>query len=218
MPLDSSYIGSGYVNARSNNRQIALSNLVHYTFTNPLTLDADGFSVSHLGAGTAGTTSQTLGGALTTTGVGINAHPRNVVITVTHASAVVAMSGVITGTNFLDDVMTEAWSVTAGTTSKTFTGKKGFKTITSITEVVAADASANTIISGTGIVLGVPVKITVNSLVKEQLDGAIVTNGTLVAGLAGATTDTLGTYLPNTAPDGAHDYDLWFISDDPWNS
>lgn len=218
MPLDTAYIGSGRVNARSDNRMIALSCLVHYTFTNPAIKDDNGISVSHAGAGAAGTTSQTLGGALATLGVATLSPPRNVVIIVTHGSAVVAMSGTITGTDYRDQAMTEAWSVTAGTTSKTFTGKKAFKTVTAITETVAADASANTIISGSGDVLGIPIKVTVNSAVKEQIDGAIVTTGTIAAGGSTSTIDPLGTYAPATAPDGAHDWDIWFISDDPWNS
>lgn len=191
--------------------------IIHQTWTDPLTADADGFSASHAGAGAAGTTSMTLGGATTTTGVGINPHPRNVVIVVTHASAVVAMSGVITGTDIHDNVITEAWSVTTGTTSKTFTGKKGFKTVTSITEVVVADASANSIIAGQGVVFGLSSPTSVPSAVKEMADGSLATNGTVVAASAASTADSRGTYAPNAAPDGAKDYTIWFISASPEN-
>ena len=54
---------------------------------------ANGLSLSHLGAAAAGTTNSPLAGSLTAGGVGTFTVPRNVVITVTHASAVVAMSG-----------------------------------------------------------------------------------------------------------------------------
>jgi hypothetical protein len=159
----------------------------------------------------------TLGGALCTAGVGINGHPRNVVIVVTHASAVVAMSGTITGTDIHDQGLTEAWAVTAGTTSKTFTGKKAFKTVTSITETIAATAAANTIIAGSGNVLGFATKCTVASALKEIEAGSVVTTGTLVVASTVSTADKRGTYAPNTVPDGANDYTVYFLSDDPEN-
>jgi len=125
------------------------------------------------------------------------------------------MSGTITGTDWFDKAQTESWSVTAGTTSKTFTGAKAFKTVTSITETVAADASANTIISGTGTKLGVSSPVSVASAVKEIVDGSVVTNGTIVAASTSASADPRGTYSPNTAPDGAHDYTIYYLSDSP---
>jgi len=216
MPLPTNYISTRAFRAtKGRGRLITPVAVLKQTFTNPITLDADGFSVSHAGAGAAGTTSMTLGGALCTSGVGINATPRNVVITVTHGSAVVAMSGVITGTDIYDQPQTEAWSVTAGTTSKTFTGKKAFKTITSITEVVAADASANTIVAGSGTVLGIESPLSVASLLKEVSDGSIVTNGTVVAASTATTADPRGTYSPNTAPDGTKTYVIYYLSDNP---
>lgn len=191
--------------------------IIHQTWTDPAAAVTNGYSASHAGAGVAGTTSMTLGGSLCTSGVGINVHPRNVVITVTHGSAVVAMSGTITGTDIHDNVITEAWSVTAGTTSKTFTGKKGFKTVTAITETVAADASANTIIAGSGVVFGLSSPTSVPSAVKEMADGSLATNGTVVAASAASTADSRGTYAPNAAPDAAKDYTIWFISASPEN-
>lgn len=194
------------------------SYLVKQVWTNPATIDADGYSASHVGADAAGTTSMTLGGALCTGGVGNTAdgYPRNVVITVTHSSAVVAMSGVITGTNIYGNVITEAWSVTAGTTSKTFTGKKAFYTVTSITEVVAADASANTIVAGNGKVLGLNFLNTLIVPIGETEDGATPTAGVLVAGVIGsATVDNLGTYTPNSTLNGALDFRIYYFCDDP---
>lgn len=192
--------------------------IIKDSWTNPATADADGYSVSHAGAGAAGTTSMTIGGALASGGVGTADFARNVVITVTHASAVVAMSGTITGTDANGNTITEDWSVTAGTTSKTFTGKKAFKTVTSITETVAADASGNSIVAGTGNVLGLSTISALPSAVKEVVDGAIVTNGTFVAGDSASTADPRGTYAPNTAPNGAHDYVVYFLSENPENS
>lgn len=187
------------------------SAIMKQTWTDPIVADADGFSVSHAGAGVAGTTSQTLGGAL----AGVNAHPRNVVIVVTHGSSVVAMSGVITGTGIDGQPMTEAWSVTATGTTKTFTGKKAFKTVTSITEVIVADASANSIVSGSGVAMGFESPVAVASAVKEIAAGSVVTNGTLVAASSASTADPRGTYTPNTAADGANDYTVYYLSDSP---
>jgi len=216
MPLDPSYISTrSFRAAKGRGRLITPSALLKQTWTDPITADTDGFSASHAGAGAAGTTSMTLGGALCTSGVGINGHARNVVITVTHATSVVAMSGTITGTDIYGQVQTEAWSVTATGTSKTFTGAKAFKTITSITEVVAADASANTIIAGTGTKLGLESPCAVASAVKEVAAGSVVTNGTVVAASSVSTADPRGTYSPNTAPDGSNDYTIWYISDNP---
>jgi hypothetical protein len=160
-------------------------------------------------------TSQTLGGANCTSGVGIADLARNVVIVVTHATAVVAMSGVITGTDVNGKAITEAWSVTATGTSKTFTGAKAFKTITSITEVVAADASANSIVSGDGKVLGFDAYCSVASAVKEIADGSVVTTGTLVAASSASTADARGTYAPSATPDSAKDFTVYYLSDAP---
>src|SRR5690606_268311 len=103
--------------------------------------------------------------------------------------------------------------------SKTYTGKKAFATVTSITETVAADASANTVIAGTGNVLGLKVPVSAPQLLGEAEDGAKPgTGGTLLAGSTASTADALGTYAPNTAPNGAHDYDVWYISDNPENT
>lgn len=216
MPLPRSYLNVRALRGNSK-KQIIPSAICKQTWTDPVAADDDGFSASHLGAASAGTTSMTLGGALATGGVGINAHPRNVVITVTHASSVVAMSGVITGTDIHDQVQTEAWSVTATGTSKVFTGKKGFKTITGITQVIVADASGNTVIAGSGVVFGLLVMNAVASAVKEVAAGSVVTNGVMVAASSASTADPRGTYAPNTAPDAANDYTVWHLSDSPEN-
>jgi hypothetical protein len=218
MPLPTDYVGSNRVNARSNNRMIPLASLYHGILVDVPAAVTNGASLSHVGAAAAGTRNMTLGGGLATGGIVTFTYLRNVVITVTHGSAVVAMSGVITGTDCCGKEQTEAWSVTAGGVSKTFTGKKAFKTITSISETIAADASTNTIIAGSGNVLGVGVKVSIPSIVKELVDGAVVTTGVLVAASTVSTDDMWGTYTPATAPDGIHDYIVYVISDDPWNS
>lgn len=174
----------------------------------------NGVSVSHAGAAAAGTTNMTLGGALATGGVATFAHARNAVITVTHATAVVAMSGTITGTDRYGNVITEAWAVTATGTSKTFTGKKAFKTITQITETIAADASANTIIAGNGKVLGLPFKAIAPTIIAETEDGVAPTAGVIVPASTVSTADFFGTYTPNSALNGALDFKVWYLVED----
>lgn len=217
MPLSPSYLSMTNVRTKSG-IAVLVASLAKQTWLAPLALVTNGVSVSHAGAGAAGTTFQVLGGSLASGGVARFDYPRNVVITVTHGSSVVAMSGVITGTAENGDPLTEAWSVTAGGTTKTFTGKKAFKTITSITEVVAADASANTIISGSGQVLGFSAKCDVASAVKEIANGAVVTTGTVVAASTVSTDDVNGTYSPSAAPDGVKNYIVYYCSDTPTQS
>lgn len=150
---------------------------------------------------------------------------RNVVITVTHGSAVVAESGVITGIDVYGRQIQEAWSVTAGTVSKTFTGAKAFKYVTSVTITAVADATANTNIVGDGDVLGLDVRCALGgtgAAVKEVVSAALVVTGVIVgfsptlSGWSTAfTADPRGTYAPATIPNAAAVYDLWFLSDDP---
>jgi len=217
MPLPTGYISNRSLNSRRG-RKIDCSAIIHDSWVDPIASDDNGISVSHLGAGAAGTRDQTIGGALASGGVARMDYPRNVVITVTHSSSVVAMSGTIYGTDKFGNTMTEAWSVTATGTSKVFTGKKAFWTVTRISETVAADASANSIISGTGDVLGLSSPLSVASALKERVAGSVVTNGTFVAASTAASADPHGTYAPNTVPDGVNDYDVWFISDYPEQS
>jgi hypothetical protein len=211
MPLDPSYLtqGGGTVGKTGVKPFVVIR---HQTWTNPTTISTEKFGASHLGAAAAGTTSMTL--AATN-----NDYARNVVITVTHASSIVAMSGVITGTDIGGATITEAWAVTATGTTKTFTGAKAFKTITSITEVVAADASGNTIIAGDGKVLGLDtpsLAAGTNACVKEIQSGTgVVTNGVYVAASTASTADARGTFTPNGTLNATIDWDVWYLSDYP---
>lgn len=215
MPLSREYL-SGMDRIKTVGTTNVLRRLVgvrKQVWTDPAAADADGYSLSHAGAAAASTRDMTLGGVL----AGVADYARNVVITVTHASAVVAMSGVIYGTDINGNSISEAWSVTAGGTSKVFTGAKAFKTVTRITETVAANASTNTIVAGTGNVLGLDLPAAVggvNAAVKEVAAGAIVATGTLVAASEAAAADRNGTYLPATVPNGNNDYTVFYLADD----
>ncbi len=209
MPLDRAYLSNRAFRGASGKRYTP-SAVLKQSWAGPSTIDTEKFSASHAGAAAAGTTEMTLAAT-------DNDYPRNVVITVTHATSVVAMSGVITGTDVNGNVITEAWSVTATGTTKTFTGAKAFATITSITEVIAADASTNTIIAGDGKVFGLDTPVAVASALKEVAAGSVVTTGTVVAASSAAAADSRGTYSPSTAPNGSNDYTIWYLSDTPEN-
>lgn len=144
--------------------------------------------------------------------------PRNVVITVTHGSAVVAVSGTIFGTDEYGRTMSEAYTISAGGTTQTFTGKKAFWTVDGVTVTSVADATTDTVTVGTGNVLGLPTRNAVGGVaaaVKETVDGAPALTGTLVAASTSATADLQGTYLPATVPNAAHNYEVWYLENDP---
>lgn len=141
--------------------------------------------------------------------------PRNVVVTVTHGSSVVACNGVITGIDRYGRPITETWSVTATGTSKTYTGATSFFRVDEITVISASDATTNTLKLGSGAVLGLAMPNPIASAVKELADGSIVTNGTFVAMSTAANVDKRGTYAPNSAPNGVRNYSVWYICDDP---
>lgn len=215
MPLSREYL-SGMDRIKTVGTTNVLRRLVGIrgqVWTDPAAADTDGYSASHTGAAAASTRDMTLGGVL----AGIADYARNVVITVTHGSAVVAMSGTIYGTDINGNQISEAWSVTAGGTSKVFTGAKAFKTVTRITETVAADASTNTIIAGTGNVLGLDLPAALGGVgvaLKEIAAGSLVATGTLVAASQSASADRNGTYLPATVPNASNDYSVYYLVDD----
>lgn len=141
--------------------------------------------------------------------------PRNVVVTVTHGSSIVACNGVITGIDVYGRTITETWSVTATGTTKTYTGVTAFYRVDQITVISASDAEANTLKLGTGAVLGLSMPNPIASAVKETSAGSVVTNGTFVAASTSANADKRGTYAPNSAPNGSTDYAVWYVCDDP---
>lgn len=140
--------------------------------------------------------------------------PRNLIFT---------SSGNDTGITFTitgkDEASRTVVETVTGANAGVAAGKKAFKTITSI---VASGASAGTVAVGIGNVLGLPVWVpNAGAILKEFQDNTVPTAGTFVAGLARATTpsattaDVCGTYVPNSAPDGAKVYDILLLLDDP---
>ena len=143
--------------------------------------------------------------------------PRNVIVTVAHATAVVALSGVIYGIDEYRRPIQESWSVTATGTSKLFTGKKAFARVDGVSVIGAGDASADTVSVGRGSVLGLPMRSALGGTgvaVKETMDGGILATGILTAASAAATDDEQGTYLAATVPNGTHNFEVWYLVND----
>lgn len=225
-PLPDNSSGSFRVNGQRN-RSVHMSTLYHAQWGGslPQSWPAPATAVAAGGAtGIAGpnTTSKSipLTGSLSAGGIMTFDCPRNVVVVVTHATAVVALTGVITGLDLDNQVITETFAITAGTTSKTYTGVKAFKAVTDVTVTAVADASADSVQVGSGNALGLDARSSHISPVKELTDGAVPTAGVLTIGQwpQVSTVDQRGMFTPNTAPNGAHTYDVWYVSDDPWLS
>lgn len=83
---------------------------------------------------------------------------RNLAAAVT-ATTVAAMTITISGYDYLRRAMTETLTISAGGTSKSATGKKAWKWVTSVAITAAGNAEGNTLNLGTGSVLGLPVRL-----------------------------------------------------------
>lgn len=146
--------------------------------------------------------------------------PRNILSTVTHGSSVVAMTITVTGLDIYGKTLVETITVAATGTSQVDNGLAAFKHIRSIALTAAADAEANTVNVGWGDVLGLPCFLPqTGDVLSEQEDGVEATAGTLVAGSVAVQTatsgDVRGTYDPNSACDGAKDFQLLAWVADP---
>lgn len=105
----------------------------------------------------------------------INDVPRNVTLTASHNSSIVAMTVGITGVDVFNQPLYELLTLTATGTSKSVTGLNAFYKITKVDLIAATDATANTISIGFGSALGLPVHISaVREIMAEIQDGALV--------------------------------------------
>lgn len=159
--------------------------------------DADGVSASQsVSSGVAAL----INGALATAGVATFATPRNVVAAWTTTAILT-----IVGTDEYGAVMIET---TASGTSHT--GKKAFKTVTSVTP----NASITGATVGSGVVIGLPHRVDVNALIVKNMDNAITT-GTFVPAVTtdpatGTTGDVRGTITFGSAPDDTRTYAVMY--------
>jgi hypothetical protein len=134
-----------------------------------------------------------LNGALVSGGVATLPTPRNVVAAWTTASVLT-----ITGTDEYGSIMVE---VSASGTSHT--GKKAFKTITSITSSAAITLAT----VGTGTVIGLPFRVDENGLIIAKqagaTDAATFVEADTTSPATGTTGDVRGTVAFAQAPNGA---------------
>lgn len=154
------------------------------------------------------TTTATLNGTLVSGGIATLDVPRALVAAWT-TTAIVTVVGT-------DEYGVAVAEKSASGTS--FTGKKAFKTVTS----VSFNANVTGATVGTGDVLGLPVFLpAAGYILKELEDDAAATAGTTVAGVVTApsytTGDVRGTYDPNSACDGSKGFRLVVALADPTN-
>lgn len=187
----------------ANVSKMASQGLFRIDLGTPSTADADGVAASQsVSSGVA----TLINGALASGGVATFATPRNVVAAWTTTAVCT-----VTGTDEYGNTIVE--SSASGTS---MTGVKAFKTVTGVT--FSANVTGATV--GEGTTLGLPVALpTAAHVLKEIMDGATATAGTLAAAVqtvATATTgDVRGTYVPNSAPNGSRAYSLIVALDDP---
>lgn len=173
-------------------RGVVFSHVLYYSFGSPIVGAANNICTSQ--AVTVGTTPlAVINGALASGGVATTDHARNVVAAWTGTSVIT-----ITGTDMYGKAVRE--SSASGTS---LTGKKAFKTITSVS--FSADVTAATV--GTGDVLGLPYVSTIGDVITAR-GGAAVDTGTHVVADAtspatATTGDVRGTFDPSTTLNGS---------------
>lgn len=153
---------------------------------------------------------------------------RNLVSVVTHSTAVVAMTILYSGYDYLKRPVTELHTITATGTSKTVIGTKAFMYLASVAITAAADASANTLNAGTGAKLGLPYALQkLGHMLQASIGGAqelinVGSNATVVAAVAttatNATGDVRGTIAFNTALDGTKEPMCLMVVEDTSNA
>lgn len=145
---------------------------------------------------------------------------RNVQLTATHGSSIVAMTVSIFGLDWYGQLQTELLTLTATGTSKTVAGKKTWSAIYEMDLAATGNSQANTLNLGWANVLGLPYRIALVSELIPFGNNALDTSGTVVkaddtAPATNVTGDVRGTYTPSSAPDGTKTYEVWLTPDDP---
>lgn len=180
----------------------ALAGIVVEEFTNPPTADVDAIKLAFATSITA----KVFTGALLDGVVGLAtmSPPRNA--TVTAAANVGGYTGNATIKGFFRGVaQTDTIAITD---SATTAGTKPFDKVTEV-DIPAQPDALGSISIGFGAVIGLEknpkARAGFTTAIREIVDGAFVTTGTFSA--------TNGTYAPATAPNGAHDYAVYYEGD-----
>jgi hypothetical protein len=182
------------------NKQIVRAPFVGFYFGAPITAAANSYALSQsVGAGAAFALNGARGGTPDV--------PRNVVAAWTGTAVVT-----VRGTDVDGALLTEA-----SPSGATFTGKKAFASITSVTSSAAITAAT----VGCGLQLGFPARISATTQVVYEVKNGVVAapTGTSTVGITIASTattgDVRGTYAPLTPTDGLTSYTLIIISAAP---
>jgi hypothetical protein len=181
-----------------------------YEMTNPVAANAAGL---HAATASSVAVQVLLTSDLIAGGVAaLLAFPRNVTFTTAGGTAADApATATIVGTDIDGNALTEV--VNLAQTATIANGVKAFRTITSIT-YAAGDGAGATIAVGFGAVFGFPTKVQARAsgigVVAERTDGTVPTAGTFATP---TTSPPYGSFAPNTAPDGAHDYAIFYERD-----
>lgn len=198
---------SNKLGTRLGNQSVVITDVV---YTNPAAADDDGFLTATASAATA--TSYSGAGLNGAIGTAVMDPPRQVVATVAGVTpADVAASATITGKDINGQTISE--TVVLPQVAGSVTSTKCFRSITSIT-MPAGQGVDGTVKFGTGDRLGLKVAplvlgTAVVGILAETYDGSVVTNGVLTGA---ATHGPYGSYLPNTVPNGAHDYAIAYLA------
>jgi hypothetical protein len=141
--------------------------------------------------------------------------PRNVTLTVATTNHS-ARTFTVYGTDEYGNAMVEN---IAGPNANTVSGIKAFARVTRV--AVDGALATNGVSVGYGTTLGLPLAVRkAAQVIRESLDGAVATAGTFAYALqnvaATATNaDVRGTYIPNSAPDGARGFSIAVMLTDP---
>ncbi|SMC63310.1 hypothetical protein [Sporomusa malonica] len=133
-------------------------------------------------AAVAFTGGQTAASQVVTTAITNPAVPRNITATAGGGTAgdIKAIQVVVAGTNYLDQAITETLPAFTADTPGSVVGSKAFKTVTSIT-IPAHDGTGATTAIGWGDKLGLPYKLTHNTVLAAYLDNALESTAATVA-------------------------------------
>lgn len=185
-----------YAKAQKNKPGIEMTPLYDYRAAPALAVSTDVAASQAINTGTPGL----INGARATAGIATLDVPRNVVAAWTGAAVLT-----VTGTDMYGETLTEVSA--SGTT---FTGKKAFKTVTSLT--VSANVTALT--AGSGAVVGLPYRVDANDLLAARFNNAIDAGTFLPADLTkpatGSTGDSRGTFAAAGTFDGTKVLSLLF--------
>lgn len=144
-----------------------------------------------------------------TTGFTNPAVPKNLVAaTDGTAGDIKAVQVIVEGTNYLDEVITETLPVFTVDTKTTVVGSKAFKTVTKVT-VPAMDGAGATVSIGVGEKLGLPYKLSRNTVIPGMTflnNAREATEPTVTVSSTAIESNTIDL---NTALDGAKDVDVY---------